>query len=155
MFIAKIDNGSITVGDYRELFPSTSFPPSGPSEEFMQENGCVGVTVFKPYDRNTQKLVACDPYLEDGQVFTVRVDALTQEEIDAAAASKAAQLRTRRDAELARSDWRVIRAAETGVAMDASWVVYRQELRDITSQTDFPNIELPKAPDFVEMPKMI
>ena len=106
MFIAKIDNGSITVGDYRELFPNTSFPPSGPSNEFMQENGCVGVTVFKPHDRNTQKLVACEPYLEDGQVFTVRVDALTQEEIDAATASKSAQARQQRNQKLSETDWR-------------------------------------------------
>ena len=151
MFIAKIDNGSITVGDYRDLFPNTSFPPSGPSAEFMQDNGCVSVTVFKSHDHNTQKLVTCDPYLEDGQVFTVRVEALTQSEIDAATASKAAQLRARRDAELARSDWRVIKSVETGIPVASDWVAHRQALRDISSQPGFPDIELPKAPDFVGM----
>jgi len=153
MFIAKIDNGNITVGDYRDLFPNTSFPPSGPSAEFMQENGCVGVTVFKSHDRNTQKLVTCEPYLEDGQVFTVRVEALTQSEIDAATANKAAQLRARRDAELARSDWRVIKSVETSTPVATDWAAYRQALRDISNQTGFPNIDLPKAPDFVEMTK--
>lgn len=152
MFIAKIDNGNITVGDYRDLFPNTSFPPSGPSAEFMQENGCVGVTMFKPYDNNTQKLVSCEPYFENGQVFTVRVEALTQSEIDAATASKAAQLRARRDAELARSDWRVIKSVETGIPVASDWVAHRQALRDISSQPGFPDIELPKAPDFVSLP---
>lgn len=153
MFIAKIDNGNITVGDYRDLFPNTSFPPSGPSAEFMQENGCVGVTMFKPYDNNTQKLVPCEPYFENGQVFTVRVDALTQDELDAATANKAANLRARRDAELARSDWRVIKSVETSTPVATDWAAYRQALRDISNQAGFPNIDLPKAPDFVEMTK--
>ena len=33
---------------------------------------------------------------------------------------------------LADSDWRVIRATETGVAMSNEWKTYRQALRDIT-----------------------
>ena len=32
----------ITVGDYRELFSNTSFPPSGPSDEFFW----IGKNVF-------------------------------------------------------------------------------------------------------------
>lgn len=148
MFIAKIDNGSITVGDYRELFPATSFPPSGPSDEFMQENGCVGVTVFKPYDSNTQKLVACEPYLEDGQVFTVRVDALTQDELDAATASKAAQVRSQRNRLLSECDWTQLQDAPVN---QQAWANYRQALRDISSQPGFPNaVEWPHDPNWVE-----
>ena len=144
MFIAKIDNGNITVGDYRDLFPNTSFPPSGPSDEFMQENGCVGVTVFKPYDSNTQKLVTCDPYLEDGQVFTVRVDALTQEEIDAAAASKAAQVRSQRNRLLSECDWTQLQDAPVN---QQAWANYRQTLRDVTKQAGFPwDIAWPEKP---------
>lgn len=147
MFIAKIDNGSITVGDYRELFPSTSFPPSGPSDEFMQENGCVGVTVFKPYDSNTQKLVTCEPYLEDGQVFTVVVEVKTQEDIDAATASQAAQVRSERNRRLAECDWTQIADATVD---KAAWATYRQALRDIPSQIGFPTeIEWPHDPNWV------
>ena len=73
MDIAKLENGSITVGDYRELFPNTSFPVTGPNDDFYAENGCLKVSIFKEHDRNTQMLVGCDPYEENGMVYTVTI----------------------------------------------------------------------------------
>lgn len=75
MLIAKIDNGNITVSDYRDMFPDTSFPETGPNDDFYVENGCYKVSVFKPYDSNTEMLIGCDPYLENGVVYTVQVNA--------------------------------------------------------------------------------
>jgi len=80
MDIAKIDNGNIVVGDYKELFPNTSFPVTGPNDDFFTENGCLKVSIFKEHDRSTQMLVGCDPYQENGIVYTVRVEAKPQEE---------------------------------------------------------------------------
>ena len=73
MNIAKLENGNITVGDYRELFPNTSFPVTGPNDDFYAENGCMKVSIFKEHDRNTQMLVGCDPYEENGMVYTVTI----------------------------------------------------------------------------------
>ena len=73
MDIAKLENGSITIGDYRELFPNTSFPVTGPNDDFYAENGCLKVSIFKEHDRNTQMLVGCDPYEENGMVYTVTI----------------------------------------------------------------------------------
>lgn len=92
MLIAIIKNALITVGDYRELFPNTSFAPSGPDSEFMDANGCLPVSVWKSHDRATQKLVPVAPYVEDGQVFTVAVHDKTAEEIAAEKAEKLASL---------------------------------------------------------------
>lgn len=80
MNIAKLENGSITVGDYRELFPNTSFPITGPNDDFYTENGCLKVSVFKEHDRASQMLVGCDPYIENDVVYTVRVEARPQQE---------------------------------------------------------------------------
>jgi hypothetical protein len=80
MDIAKLHNGSITVGDYKELFPNTSFPVTGPNDDFFTENGCLKVSVFKEHDRATQMLVGCDPYEENGVVYTVTVQARPQQE---------------------------------------------------------------------------
>jgi hypothetical protein len=80
MNIAKIHNGSITVGDYKELFPNTSFPVTGPNDDFYTENGCLKVSVFKEHDRATQMLVGCEPYEENGVVYTVTVQARPQQE---------------------------------------------------------------------------
>ena len=73
MDIAKLENGNITVGDYRELFPSTSFPATGPNDDFFTENNCLKVSSFKAHDRTTQMLVGCGAYIEDGVVYTVEV----------------------------------------------------------------------------------
>jgi hypothetical protein len=73
MDIAKLENGNITVGDYKELFPNTSFPLTGPNDDFFNENGCLKVSMFKEHDRATQMLVGCGPYEENGVVYTVSV----------------------------------------------------------------------------------
>lgn len=73
MNIAKLENGTITVGNYRELFPNTSFPLTGPNDDFFTENSCLKVSIFKEHDRATQMLVSCEPYVENGMVYTVEV----------------------------------------------------------------------------------
>jgi len=82
MQIAILTN-PITVGDYRELFSNTSFPPSGPSDEFLTANNAKKVNAFKAHDKLTQKLVSCAPY-DDGEfVSVVQVQSLSAEEIQA------------------------------------------------------------------------
>ena len=61
----------------------------------------------------------------------------TQEQIDAKLAELSTseplnRLRLRRNEMLQTSDWRVIKATETGIAMSNEWKTYRQSLRDIT-----------------------
>ena len=73
MNIAKLENGQIIVGNYKDLFPNTSFPVTGPNDDFFTENNCLKVSVFKEHDRNTEMLVGCDPYEENGVVYTVEV----------------------------------------------------------------------------------
>lgn len=50
----------------------------------------------------------------------------------------ASNVRSQRDSLLADTDWIVIKASETGAPIPEEWVVYRQALRDITSQEGFP-----------------
>ena len=57
-----------------------------------------------------------------------------------------AVVRADRDRRLAATDWRLLRAAETGVPVDSVWLDYRQALRDITKQPDPTAIEWPSAP---------
>lgn len=81
MDIAKLENGSITIGDYRELFPNTSFPVTGPNDDFFVENGCLKVSSFKAHDRATEMLVGCSPYEENGMVYTVTVETRPEPEV--------------------------------------------------------------------------
>jgi hypothetical protein len=134
------------VADYREFFKGTSFPAIGISDSFLAENNAVKVSLFLPHDRATEKLVSCDPYVQDGFAYTIQVAPKTEEELTADRESKSAEIRKQRDELLASSDWRVIKAMEQGVQLDSEWAEYRQALRDITDNPDFPNVELPIEP---------
>jgi hypothetical protein len=134
------------VAHYKDLFPNVSFPASGPSDSFLESKGAKKVFEFLPHDRATQKLVRVKPYLDQGVCYTVEVQDKTEDEIAADLASKSAKLRADRDAALARSDWMVIKAQETGVALDSEWATYRQALRDLPDANGFPNVDLPLPP---------
>jgi hypothetical protein len=149
MLIAKIEDGQVVdVADYKSMFPNTSFPSSGPNAQFLEDNSCLGVTVFKPHDSNIEKLVSAAPYIEDNQVFTVAVEPLTEDEVAAKSASQAATIRKQRDDLLAACDWTQL----TDAPVDKqAWSTYRQALRDISNQAGFPwEVEFPKDPNYVE-----
>ena len=55
-------------------------------------------------------------------------------------------VRNKRDDLLAKTDWVVTRASETGVAETDAWKTYRQALRDITTQSNPYNITWPTEP---------
>ncbi len=150
MQVAILTN-PITVGDYRELFANTSFSSSGPSAEFLAENNAKKVTLFKAYDRLTQKLVSCEAY-DDGEfVSLAQVVDLTAEEIQSAKNSAMAQLRGTRNQLLLACDWTQI--ADCTIPKKAEWATYRQTLRDFpatVSDARLP-VEWPHNPDYVPM----
>lgn len=110
MLIAKIQDGQVAdVADYQSMFPQTSFTSSGPSDEFMVENGCMYVNLWLPYDQNTQKLVSVSPYIqaEDSThwVYTVAVQQLTPEEIAEREAAERQSNKEQAEALLQATDW--------------------------------------------------
>ena len=134
------------VAHYKQMFPNTSFPASGPSDAFLAEQGAVKVSMFRPHDRATQKLVSCEPVVEDGFAYVVEVVDKTEEEIAADVASKAAQVRAARDRALSASDWTQV--ADAPVDKEA-WATYRQALRDLPEADGWPDVELPGEPGAV------
>lgn len=141
------DSGTIITGDYKKLFPRTSFPASGPDDEFLAQNNAKKVSLFKPFDRDTEKLVSCDPYVEGDFIYTVEVVDKTEEDFAAETASKAANLRAARDQALKASDWTQL--ADAPVDKEA-WATYRQALRDLPDDENWPNVQLPNNPDWVD-----
>ncbi len=132
---------------YREAFPQTSFSNSGPSDEFLADMGYAKVNVFRPHDRNTEKLVPCEPVFEDGWVYTVAVEKKTQDELAADTASKAASVRSERNNMIAACDWTQLDDTPLSIIKKQEWAAYRQALRDITAQEGFPHqVEWPEAP---------
>ena len=73
MLVAKIQNGKvIDIADMRSMFPNTSFPDSGPNDDWYEENGCMKINLSAPCDYLTQQLESCEPYIVDGVVYTNR-----------------------------------------------------------------------------------
>lgn len=61
--------------------------------------------------------------------------------------AREAMERAHRDALLAESDWREMAALREGVPLAPEWAAYRQALRDVTEQDDFPiTIVWPEKP---------
>ena len=140
----------ITVGDYRELFSNTSFPSSGPSDEFLTANNAKKVNAFKAHDRLTQKLVSCSAYDNGEFVSVVEVADMSAEEIQAAKDSAMAQLRATRNTLLLACDWTQV--ADCTIPKKAEWATYRQTLRDFPSTVSDARstITWPHNPDWVE-----
>jgi hypothetical protein len=145
MDIAIIQDGQVVeIGHYKKLFPATAFPTTGPDAIFMNDNSALGVTIWKPHDSATQKLITVEPYIEDGQVFTVEVVDKTEEDIAQDTLNIANDVRAKRNQLLIETDWTQV----NDVPVDkAAWAAYRQSLRDISLQEGFPfDVSFPEKP---------
>jgi len=141
MLIAKVENNQILqIADYREMFPNISFPASGINDEFMDANSLLYVTLWKAHT-DAEKLVSSDAYIENNQVYTVKVEAKTEEEINADIASKAAKVRAERNAKLADTVDRInpLRWESMTDSEKENWRTYRNALLDVPEQIGFPD----------------
>jgi hypothetical protein len=151
MEIALIENGNIiNIGDYRDVFPNTSFTLDGPSDEFLLENNAKRVNRFKPYDNLIQYLATVTPYIEGDWVYTVEVQPLTAEEIQAQKDSAMAQIRATRNQLLVQSDWTQL--LDTPITLREAWASYRQLLRDLPATISEPRAfnQWPHDPNWVQ-----
>lgn len=144
MKIAKLDGSTISeIADHKSLFPNTSFPASGPSVQWLAANSCAEVVTFLAYDSATQKNESVEPYLSGGKVYTRRVTDMTSEEqaavVTAANEATAKRNRKERDHRLAETDFHAL----SDVTMSSDMSAYRQALRDITTHSNWPNLEYP------------
>lgn len=144
MTVAIVNDNTIEqTGELSALFPNVSFPPNGPEPEWMAANNVVQVNYFKPHDRNTEKLVPADPYLEDGSVYAMTVEPLTADEIAARYDATMAGNKVIRNRMLAECDWTQLADVPLTADCKQAYAVYRQALRD----ADLLTPAWPAAPD--------
>lgn len=106
MLIARLNGTNIIqIADYKEVFPNTSFSAQGPTLEFLKSNSCLPVTVWKPHDRNNEKLTQCEPYVENDQVYTVAVAPLSEEELSQLSEQRKQENKRIAESLLSQSDW--------------------------------------------------
>ena len=148
MTFILVSNGVIekypyTFGMLRKDNPNTSFPMQGLYEAVQGLGVYPVVEVDKPHaDFAVSNIVEGQPEFVDGVWRqTWNVVPASPEEIAKRTEGKSSDVRSQRDNLLAETDWVVIKAQETGVAVDAAWATYRQALRDITTHANWPHLE--------------
>lgn len=141
----KITSGSVdtypySVGQLRRDNPQTSFPKKVP-DELLSEYGVMPVTFAEmpSIDNRTQKAVQDDApaFIDDNWTVGWVTENKTDAEIAEYDAQAAFSNRSKRDNLLAETDY----FALTDVTMDAAMTTYRQQLRDITSHENWPNLD--------------
>ena len=173
MFV-KITNGQVdqypyTAGDLRRDNPNVSFPKNIPNGVFAKYGVYpVGYQAAPDYDPLTHRIehsnlperevtgyyteddaplpeMVGEPIHSGRWVLTKTVVALTEDQIAAATAAKAKEVRKKRDELISATDY----FALTDVTMDAAMTTYRQALRDISAHENFPYLtdeDWPVAP---------
>lgn len=92
------------------------------------------------YNNIVQQLVKnSEPVYKNGRWVTEwSVETKSQETIDAEKLILETEIRDTRDKKLEQTDWVAVKAFEEGISISQEWKDYRQALRDITAQADFP-----------------
>ena len=133
----KLTNGvpaKYTLGQLRRDNPQTSFPKSIPDDLLASYDVYPYTRPSVPeYDGLAWRLID-DAFTQDAQgnwSLPYKLEALPLEDAQR-------NVRNKRDRLLQETDWRVIKAYERSENLPAEWEVYRQALRDITSQAGFP-----------------
>jgi hypothetical protein len=152
MFL-KINNDEIVypynINFLRGEFPNTSFPNDIQSDSAM----LLGFRVYRVWntphplhDALLQKCVELQPILIDGKWNQQwQVQNLTGDETQMLYRSNAAEVRANRYRLLVETDWSQFKDVSDSVSN--VYTVYRQELRDIPNQPDFPfGVVWPTAP---------
>lgn len=135
----------ITDSEFRAMHQQTSFPPILTAELLSSFDADPVLNGATPQATRYQ-VVARDGVEEvNGQWFTrfVLVD-MGDEAKAAVDAQQAAAIRSDRNRRLSESDWTQVADAPVD---QAAWAVYRQALRDVTTQEEFPwNVTWPVEP---------
>ena len=126
--------------------PNTSFP-ANPTEQTLAEWNVFPV-IDKPapdYNPATQNCNQINPTLVAGKwEMTWAVTPATPEQITERTSDKETEVRQQRNQLLNACDWTQLPDAPVNAD---EWIVYRQALRDITTQVNFPwNIVWPDIP---------
>lgn len=132
----KLTNGTPERYSLRKLSndnPNTSFPKE-PTLELLASYDVHPYTRPEPgdYDNLAWSLVDDDFVNVNGAwVLPYKLEAKPQADAEA-------NVRSHRGNLLAETDWIVTKSLEAGQAVPADWATYRQALRDVTTQTEFP-----------------
>jgi hypothetical protein len=135
----KVTNGvaeNYSIGQLRKDNPGTSFPKQPSQEALAQWDVYPLKSTPIPAVDHTKNVKEGVPIQQDGEWVQVwDVTQATPQEIETRTQDRARAVRSERDQKLAVCDWTQV--SDSPVDKEA-WAIYRQALRDIPDQSDFP-----------------
>lgn len=139
------------IDHYKKIFKNVSFTSALPTDDWLNANGAYRIISNIDFNKDTQRLVGSEVYIEDGLAYVVRVENKTEDEIAAEVATKNAALaftnRNTRNQLLSQTDWTQLSDSPLSTEQKGEWATYRQTLRDLTANESWPNIVFPDAPN--------
>jgi len=135
--------------NFKELFPNIQYPAYY-TPEFVEALG-FGLWDFsnKPQLGRYQKAVEVAPVKNASGIWrqTFEIVEMSEEEQAETDKLKADEVRHRRSFKLAQSDWTRLDDAPLTNEQKLKWATYRQALRDVPQQAEFPwNTQWPVKP---------
>ena len=79
-----VKNNAITetATNFESLFPTTIFPSNYLKvQEFLEQNNCYSIRTYKEHNPAIEKLIECEPYIENNRVYSVRTAPLSTLEL--------------------------------------------------------------------------
>lgn len=154
MFVGIINGTTVTqVGDINDLFPNTSFPPSGPDAAWYTENSCLPVNLYIPYDPATQYLESVPPYINGEYVYVSQVAQMSPEMIAQYQAGVAAQIGAQASALLSATDWTTIPSVADPAQSNPyltnqnEFIAWRSQVRAIAVSPTYTSVIPPQPKD--------
>lgn len=146
MIYAFIENGFVKEypvfqGQIKERFPNVSFPvPFSPPDGYVE----VKPSDAPAFDYTKKTTEALPVFIDGNWVQQWKVEDADQATIDLIIENTGGAIRADRNAKLSACDWTQLADAPVD---SSAWASYRQELRDVPSQSGFPfNIDWPQPP---------
>jgi hypothetical protein len=147
MYLRIIDetiNYPYTIKELREAYPNVSLPAEL-SEEALSDWGVYSVASTQTPNDYTKNITEGTPVLTDGVYYQNWVITnATESEINYRLENQWEEIRLIRNELLKESDWTQL--SDVSQTIKDLWIVYRQELRNITNQQNPFNIEWPIKP---------
>ena len=147
MYLRIIDetiNYPYTIKELREAYPNVSLPAEL-SDEMLADWDVYVVTPTTMPNDYTKNITEGTPVLTDGVYYQnwIQINA-TESEINYRLENQWEEIRLIRNELLKESDWTQL--SDVSQTIKDLWIVYRQELRNITNQENPFNIEWPVKP---------
>ena len=135
-----------SITELKEDYPNTSFP-SQINEEVLSQFSVYNV-IEVPHSTNPYNIYTENtPIFIDGMWYqSWNETQMNEDEIEQVQSSKWEIIRYQRNQYLSECDWTQLPDSPLSPDKKQEWVVYRQELRDITTQLDPFNIIWPTKP---------